>query len=106
MAQVVINPPRTPIGKVGGVPIEITPEWYRFFVAIQKLLGGDSGGSNPFDDNTFLAANPGAAAAIQQSQDDFSPPVIAVAMADDLTPPVIPVASDDLLYPYVSPASL
>lgn len=70
MVQVVINPPRTPLGKVDGKPVEIDPIWYRFFVSIQKLLGGDSGGSDPFDD-AILTSTSAAVAAVERNEDDF-----------------------------------
>jgi hypothetical protein len=45
-----INPPRAPIADAGG---NTTPEWYRFFVQIQRMIGGPS---DPFDDTAVLAA--------------------------------------------------
>ena len=49
-----INPPRTALGKVDPVSgmVMVSPEWYRFFVAVQEMIGGPS---NPFDETLLLS---------------------------------------------------
>lgn len=58
-----INPPRARLTNPDGT---VTNEWYRFFVAIQKMIG--SGESNPFDDTALLTAD---AAMTATAQDDL-----------------------------------
>lgn len=45
-----INPPRAKLVNDDG---SCTPEWYRFFLAIQKLIGG---ADDPFDQSSMLGA--------------------------------------------------
>lgn len=48
-----INPPNAPIVTADG---RVTTEWWKFFLAIQKMLGGPS---DPFQDAMLLAPPPG-----------------------------------------------
>lgn len=47
-----INPPRVALVNQQGI---VTPEWYSFFVEIQKLIGTSQ--TNPFDDSTLLGSS-------------------------------------------------
>ena len=38
-----ISPPNTPLGAVGGQPVQIAPEWYRYFVKRQATSDGFNG---------------------------------------------------------------
>ena len=102
-----INPPHCALVDNNGM---VSPEWYRFFVAIQRMIGGPS---SPFDDNYFLGSF-GSGVALNEHDGDFaapvahvqaedalpSPPVIMVVAEDALIPPAMPIpASDDLMYP-------
>jgi hypothetical protein len=55
MAGFAVNPPRTALIDSTGA---ITPEWYRYFVAIQRTVGGPS---SPFEDAVFLGEPPAPA---------------------------------------------
>lgn len=94
-----INPPRT---QMVDAARNVTPEWYRFFAAIQKLIGG---ASNPFDDTVYLsqkASPPPDAPGVSAIP---APPAQA-APANDLgayPPPSHFVVGADLLVPYPRP---
>lgn len=90
-----INPPRAPITDGVGM---VTNEWYRFFIQIQRLIGGPS---SPFDDNALIASAPSQAAALalQEGGMDLVPPVIAVMPDDALVPPSHSHQCEDLMYP-------
>ena len=83
-----INPPRTNLVDRTGY---ITPEWYRFFVSVQRLIG--SGVSSPFDDNQLLAAS-----LPLQSKDAVDPEEGFL-----LGPPSPPVTNDEILSALLSP---
>lgn len=80
-----INPPRTPLVKEDGRTIE--EEWWRFFLAIQKLIGG---ASDPFAD-TWLLGTPVAARADTFGDGQIvaflQPPPAPALPFDDLMPP-------------------
>lgn len=88
-----INPPRTPLVDQSG---NVTPEWYRFFVAIQKVIG--SGTSDPFEDAIFAAG--GGSAHVMPG--DEQPPALPILIVPEEGPPPPPVhvpVIDDPLYP-------
>ena len=93
-----INPPRTSMVDGNGA---CSPEWYRFFVQIQKLIGGPS---SPFDDSALLSTLP------QQvidygSGDYLPPPVVHVVCEDALASPAVPcIDYDDMLPPNLAQA--
>lgn len=93
-----INPPNAPLVLPDG---RCSPEWYKFFLAIQKMIG--SGVSSPFDDAAFLAS-PASALALSSdgAGDALMPPSPPVEAIDPLIPPAAPVVIDDLLQPYRS----
>lgn len=102
-----INPPRAPMVDARGM---VTNEWYRFFVQIQRIVGGPS---DPFVDGYFLSAPQmpstasadevfGVAPVYNQSVEDAIPaPAYSLPPEDQLPPPpvIVPVA-EDFLYPY------
>lgn len=102
-----INPPRAPITDGKGM---VTTEWYRFFVQLQRVVGGPS---SPFDDGYFLTAGQGnpvvssgdelgfpAPTFAAPPEDSIAAPVYAPAPEDALPPPpIVIVMEDDLLYP-------
>lgn len=81
-----INPPRTAMVDQNGA---CSAEWYRFFVQIQRMIGGPS---NPFDDSGLLNALPVGSDNSGQGNIDV------------LTPPMVPVVGDDLMHPYIAQA--
>lgn len=77
-----INPPNAPLVDAQG---KVTREWYRFFLEIQKMIGGPS---NPFED-TWLMGSPSRAQADALAADaalSLAPPVVPFQPADDLAP--------------------
>lgn len=58
-----INPPRTSLVDQRGF---VTTEWYKFFVAIQRIIG--SGESDPFDDSILLGGATTVADRAEQSE--------------------------------------
>lgn len=85
-----INPPRTALVDAKG---NVTQEWYRFFVQIQRLLGAPS---NPFDD-AFLAGQ--APHGIVDDGQELVPPVLPSPTADPLVAPVQTFPAADPLVP-------
>ena len=90
-----INPPREPLVDSNGY---VVPAWYKYFLAIQKLIGGPV---SPFDDSTLLASHTLPPPPPVVPSDDFLHPYFQSPRIDDpLIPPAIPNApSDDLLAP-------
>lgn len=76
-----INPPNAPLTDGNGM---VTPEWYKFFLAIQRIIGGPS---NPFDDGALLAS---MRAPVFETPD----PSLAAAQR------VVAAGADDRLEPY------
>lgn len=107
MTGFALNPPRTALVDASG---NVTPEWYRWFVQIQRMLGGPS---DPFDDALLLSqtAEYPVGAAIDEARelvppmvappplDPLTPPAMTVPASDPLTPPTIPTPADDFLWP-------
>lgn len=86
-----INPPNCAMVDNRGM---VTPEWYRFFVKIQAMLGGPS---DPFSDLYFATSLASSQAASEDTFRPVSPPIPA---EDVLIPPaMVALVSDDLLYP-------
>lgn len=71
-----INPPGAPIGAINGTPIFIDPVWYRYFLAIQKVIGGPV---SPFDDGALLATS---GSGLVHSKQDGDPTLDALAELD------------------------
>jgi hypothetical protein len=105
-----LNPPNTPLVQADGR--SVSPEWYKYFLAIQRMIGGPS---DPFDDSGFLSGIPSPPPQPSGDEGLDAPPVqIVVAPAEPLIPPVqqdpapdvllpppMPVpATDDLMHPY------
>lgn len=88
-----INPPRAPIADDQG---RVSAEWYRFFVAIQKMIGG---AVSPFDDDVLLTGAPAVPPPEADQILSLLPPVHVVEASDPLIPPVHVPPCDDLLYP-------
>lgn len=89
-----INPPRAPITDGKGM---VTNEWYRFFVQLQRVVGGPS---SPFDDGYFLTAGQGNPVVSSGDELAFPAPTFAPAPEDALPPPpIVIVMEDNLLYP-------
>lgn len=86
-----INPPSTALVETDGRTI--TPEWYRFFREIQKMIGGPS---DPFEDSWLLGSAP------RPEPDSgivafLNPPPAPVIFPDDfLNPPASAGAAADL----------
>lgn len=80
-----INPPNAPLGHVNNVPVIVDPAWYRFFLAIQELLGGPS---NPFEDAVLLASQARQAfdGVSDLSEALLSAPSLPGTLEDDLSP--------------------
>lgn len=77
-------------------------EWYRFFVQIQRMIGGPS---NPFDDSGLLNALPvGSDNSGQGNIDVLTPPMVPVVGDDPLVPPAVTTVGDDLMHPYIAQA--
>lgn len=107
-----ILPPNTPLVDNKGL---VRPEWYRFFVAIQKDIGDtvlglddiqvlEGGLSNaavrPIPDVLSPALLLSVPPQSERSSDNLSPPSIAIPAADPLIPPChYSAQSVDLLYP-------
>ena len=96
--------PRTPITDGAG---NVSPEWWRFFVQIQKVIGAPS---SPFDDATLMASGHSPLAAPVDADFPFSAPVAPqeeaapyngsspvlsalVALLDDVPGTYAPIAS-------------
>lgn len=92
-----INPPNAPLIMSDGRTV--TPEWYKFFLEIQRMIGGPS---SPFDDAMFLSALPEAP--VEGSGADggqMVPPAVPIAADDALPPPPRGAeCCDDFLMPY------
>lgn len=97
MTGFAINPPNAPLGSANGVPVMLDPAWYKFFLEIQRRLGGPG---NPFDDAVFLASN--REAAEPASEPELSAiRFVPTEVPDPLIPPVIALPADsDPLNPY------
>jgi len=101
-----INPPRAPMVDAQG---NCTPEWYRYFAAVQRVIGGPS---DPFDDG-LLSVNatavdlrgddpsPYTASPAMLAPDEALPPAPSVPRQEDILPP-LPVVNypvEDFLFP-------
>lgn len=92
-----INPPNTALVDQRG---HVTPEWYRFFVAVQKMLGGPV---SPFDDSALIAIMPLMPPSADATAEAIlaAGPIAPVEQQDPLIPPAMPIpAWDDLMIPY------
>lgn len=85
-----INPPRTPMLLPDG---NLRPEWWKFFLAIQQMVGG---ATNPFDDTALLAVPLQPTGAVVDSG------IIAFLASP---PPGQAAQPTDFLMPYPAPAS-
>jgi len=88
-----INPPRTPLVDDAGI---VTPEWYKFFVEIQAMIGGPS---DPFEDAYFLATAPDALDAVSPGDGELTPPAQPQPVMDALIPPPAAYPPSDNLIP-------
>lgn len=93
MTGFAINPPNAALVDDRGY---ITPEWYKFFVQVQRMIGGPV---NPFDDVLLSTQVTSARHYESRDTDDFTPPSLPVAAEDDLTPPAIPAEAQDVFIP-------
>lgn len=80
-----LNPPRAPVVDAQG---NCTPEWYRYFAAVQRAIGGPS---DPFEDSYLLGVPAGAI-------NDVTDRLASLIASMGLEPPAVPyVAQDDPL---------
>lgn len=92
-----INPPNAQLVLPDG---RCTNEWYRFFLQIQRAIGGPN---SPWDDTALLASQPDVGAyarAVEGRDDDLTGPRVVTVVPDDyLLPPCTYSAPDDFLPP-------
>lgn len=97
-----INPPNAKLVNDQGI---CSPEWYRFFLNIQKLIGTSQ--ANPFDDSALIATIPSAPPADSMADAMLaSVPSAPAPAGDPLVPPAMPFPSLDdafLMTPYRLP---